>query len=155
TRLDYQLATSNTLTVRYHYVRNDEKNNGIGQLSLPSLAFNQLDTENEVQVSDTQILSPKAVNETRFEWERGNTDQNSLTQGPTIRVPGVFTSGGNPLGISSSLSNHYEVQNYTSINLSKHFLRLGGRLRVTALDNSANRNFNGSYTFDTLQQYQS
>jgi hypothetical protein len=152
-RLDYQLAPSNTLMVRYQYVNNHEKNDGIGQLTLPSEAYNQTLDEHEVQVSDTQVLSAKAINETRFEWERATTDQNSLTQAPTIRVLGAFTGGGNPLGISNSVSDHYELQNYTSINLNTHFLRLGGRLRTTTLNTTSTRNFNGTYTFTSLADF--
>jgi Carboxypeptidase regulatory-like domain len=150
TRVDYQVTPSNTLMVRYQYVNNNEKNDGIGQLTLPSLAYNQTSYESEIQVSDTQVLSAKAINETRFEWERGGTNQNSLTQGPTIRVLGAFTGGGNPLGISDSVSDHYEVQNYTSINLNTHFIRLGGRLRTTALTSTSTKNFNGIYTFTSI-----
>ena len=147
TRVDYQLAASNTLMVRYQYTHNHEKNNGISQLSLPSQAYNQTGDENQIQISDTQILSPHAINETRFEWERGNTDQNSLVLAPTISVLGQFTEGGNPLGISSVITNHYEVQNYTSINKGNHFLRLGGRLRATANSSTSTQNFNGTFTF--------
>ncbi len=152
-RLDYQLSTNNTLMVRYQYTQNTEKNNGIAQLTLPSLAFNQTGNENSIQISDTQVLSPHAVNETRFEWERGVTDQNSLSTLPTISVLGAFTSGGNPLGINNSISNHYELQNYTSINKGTHFMRFGGRLRATALSSSSNQNFNGTYTFDSLAAF--
>src|SRR4029077_5645507 len=116
TRFDYQVSASNTLMVRYQFVQNHEENSGISQLALPSQGFNQTGSENEIQVSDTQILSPRAINETRFEWERGSTDQNSLVLAPTINVLGQFTAGGNPLGISSVITNHYELQNYTSIN---------------------------------------
>ncbi|HZD96000.1 MAG TPA: carboxypeptidase regulatory-like domain-containing protein, partial [Candidatus Sulfotelmatobacter sp.] len=73
-RFDYQVAASNTLMVRYQFTHNREENNGVAQLALPSQAFNQTGTENEIQISDTQILSPHAINETRFEWERGDTD---------------------------------------------------------------------------------
>ena len=146
-RLDYQLAASNTLMVRYQFTHNHEENNGIGQLALPSQGFNQTGNENQIQVSDTQILSPHAINETRFEWERGNTDQNALVLGPTINVLGQFTEGGNPLGLSSVISNHYELQNYTSINKGNHFLRLGGRLRATANSSTSTQNFNGTFTF--------
>lgn len=149
-RIDYQLFPSNTLMVRYHYTHNNEQNDGLGQQTLPSLAYNQTSDEHGIQVSDTQVLSAKAINETRFEWERGSTDQNSLVLAPTIRVLGAFTEGGNPLGISNSLSTHYEVQNYTSINLKTHFLRLGGRLRITDLATTTDKNFNGVYTFTSL-----
>jgi Carboxypeptidase regulatory-like domain len=146
-RLDYQLAASNTLMVRYQFMREHQENNGVGQLALPSQAFNQHGTENEIQISDTQILSPRAINETRFEWERGATDQNALTPGPTINVLGQFIEGGNPLGLSSVITNHYELQNYTSINKGNHFLRLGGRLRATANSTTSTQNFNGTFTF--------
>ncbi|HEY1940470.1 MAG TPA: carboxypeptidase regulatory-like domain-containing protein [Candidatus Angelobacter sp.] len=155
TRLDYQVSASNTLMVRYQYTQNHEQNDGIGQLSLPSQGYNQNGNENEIQVSDTQILSPRAINETRFEWERGSTDQNSLFFTPTINVLGQFTDGGNPLGISSVITNHYEVQNYTSINKGNHFMRLGGRLRVTGNSSTSTQNFNGTFTFDSLAAFHS
>jgi len=154
-RFDYQVSASNTLMVRYQYTHNHEENNGISQLSLPSQGYNQNGNENEIQVSDTQILSPHAINETRFEWERGDTDQNSLFLTPTVNVLGQFVSGGNPLGISSVITNHYEVQNYTSINKGNHFLRLGGRLRATANSSTSTQNFNGTYTFDSLAAFHS
>jgi hypothetical protein len=147
TRLDYQASTNNTLMVRYQYTQNNEQNDGVQQLALPSLAYNQTSDEHSIQVSDTQVLSPRAVNETRFEWERGTTIQNSLSSARTISVLGSFTEGGNPLGMTNSKSDHYELQNYTSYNRGNHFMRFGGRLRATAMSNLSTQNFNGSYTF--------
>ena len=146
-RFDYQVSASNTLMARYQFTHNHEENDGISQLALPSQGYDQTGDENTIQISDTQILSPRAVNETRFEWERGATDQNSLFSTPTINVLGQFTQGGNPIGISSVITNHYELQNYTSINKGNHFLRLGGRLRVTGNSSASTQNFNGTFTF--------
>jgi hypothetical protein len=146
-RIDYQLASSNTLMVRYQYTHNNEQNDGVSQLALPSQAYNQTLNAHEIQVADTQVLSAKAINETRFEWEHTTNGQNSLFTGPTINVIGAFVEGGNPLGIAASTSDHYELQNYTSINLNTHFLRFGGRLRATALSNSSTQNFNGTFIF--------
>ena len=154
-RLDYQLSGSNTLTARYQFTDNNEENNGVSQLSLPSLAFNQSSIEHTIQLSDTQVLSARAVNETRFEWQRDNAEQNSLNSAPEINVLGTFADGGNPLGNSSVITNHYELQNYTSLSLNTHFLRLGGRLRATAETNTSTQNFNGTFTFPTLQAFQS
>ncbi|HET8887292.1 MAG TPA: carboxypeptidase regulatory-like domain-containing protein [Candidatus Angelobacter sp.] len=154
-RFDYQVSASNTLMVRYQFTHNHEENDGISQLSLPAQGYNQTGNENEIQISDTQILSPHAINETRFEWERGNTDQNSLFLTPEINVLGQFIDGGNALGISSVITNHYELQNYTSINKGNHFFRLGGRLRATANSSTSTQNFNGTYTFDSLAAFQS
>ncbi len=146
-RFDYQLTASNTLMVRYQFTQDHQQNNGVGQLALPSQAFNQTGSENEIQISDTQVLSPHAVNETRFEWERGSTDQNSLSLAPAINVLGQFSEGGNPLGLSSVITNHYELQNYTSINKGNHFMRIGGRLRATANSSTSTQNFNGTFIF--------
>src|SRR5471030_953078 len=74
---------------------------------------------------------------------------------PTINVLGELSEGGNPLGISSIITNHYEVQNYTSINKGNHFLRLGGRLRATANSSNSTQNFNGTFTFDSLAAFHS
>lgn len=147
TRIDYQVAPSNTLTARYHFSHDTQENNGVGQQALPSLAFNQSSTENGIQLSDTQILSPRAVNETRFEWERSSTGQNALNSAPSINVIGFFSSGGNPVGISNVDTTHYELQNYTSLNRGNHFMRFGGRLRASTEQSNATSNFNGTFTF--------
>jgi len=155
-RIDYQLTANNTLTARYQFTHDDQKNNGIGgsfQPALPSQAFNETNTEHTIQISDTQILSPRVVNETRFEWQRESTNQNSLTLTPAISVLGDFSEGGNPLGISDVNTTHYELQNYTSVNLGTHFFRFGGRLRATNEDNSSTQNFNGTFTFASLANF--
>ncbi len=153
TRFDYQLTPTNTLMVRYQFTHNHEENDGIAGLTLPSQAYNQTSNEHQIQISDTQVLSPKAINETRFEWERNNTSQNSLSSIPAINVLGAFSEGGNPLGISDITTNHYELQNYTSLNFGNHFMRLGGRLRATAESAISTQNFNGTYTFDSLPAF--
>jgi hypothetical protein len=146
-RIDYQLAASNTLTARYQYSQNHEENNGVSQLALPSLGYNQNVTEHTFQLSDTQVLSPHAINETRFEYERTSTGLNSLSALPEQNVLGFFTDGGNPIGVSSVVDNHYELQNYTSLNTGNNFLRFGGRLRATAESSLSTQGFNGTYTF--------
>ena len=69
-RLDLQLSKNNTLTIRYQYVRNTQDNAGIGEFALPSTGFNSHSTEQTVQISDTQVISPTMVNETRFQYIR-------------------------------------------------------------------------------------
>src|ERR1700733_10979992 len=60
-RLDFQLTPSNTLTVRYQYYRDSETNDGVGQFSLPSQAFNTTSVEQTVQISDTQVVNTTIV----------------------------------------------------------------------------------------------
>jgi hypothetical protein len=150
-RLDYQIGKNNTLTVRYQYERENETNNGIGQFNLASQAFNQLNTENNIQVSDTQIISAKTINETRFRFNRETSDRTPQSTAPTISVQGAFTSGGNGNGLSSDTLDRYEFQNYTSMALGKHFLKFGLRVRDNRDVNSAMSNFNGNFNFGLRQ----
>jgi hypothetical protein len=150
-RLDYQLAKNNTLTVRYQYERENETNNGIGQFNLASLGFNQLNTEHQIQASDTQIVNAKTINETRFRFVRETSDQTPQNTDPTISVQGAFVGGGYPSGRLSDVLDRYELQNFTSMNIGKHFLKFGARLRVNRDANEQQQNFNGTFTFGSRQ----
>jgi hypothetical protein len=153
-RLDYQLTPSNTLTVRYQYYRENEQNDGIGQSSLPSQAYNSLDTEHTVQISDTQTLGEHVINETRFQYVRSNSAQTVLDTTPSINVSGAFTGGGNSLGNLLETTGGYEIQNYTSIAKGKHFIKFGVRARIDRDSTDKTLGFNGSFTFDSLTAYQ-
>src|SRR5271167_2376450 len=153
-RFDFQLTASNTLTVRYQYVRNNQDNAGIGQFSLPSVGYNSNSTENTVQISDTQVISPTIVNETRFQYIRQSSNQFPMSIEPTLVVQGAFTDGGSPSGTVISNQDHYELQNYTSIAHGHHFIKFGGRLRDTQYSSNQNSGFNGAYNFSSLNAYQ-
>jgi Carboxypeptidase regulatory-like domain/TonB dependent receptor len=153
-RFDFQLTPSNTLTVRYQYVHNTQDNGGVGQFSLPSVGYNSHSTENTVQISDTQIISPTIVNETRFQYIRQSSNQLPLSTSPTLVVQGAFTGGGSPSGTVISNQDHYELQNYTSIAHGHHFIKFGGRLRDTQYSSKQNSGFNGTYNFSSLNAYQ-
>ncbi len=154
-RVDYQLNTNNTLMMRYQFTRNTEDNQGIGQFAIyPSQAYNLRDTEQTLQMSDTQVISPNVINETRFQFIRDNNNQSPLiTPTLTTAVLGAFTNGGNNVGAVLDYENHYELQNYTSIAHGKHFVKFGGRLRATTDNNHSQTDFNGMYTFSSLDAY--
>lgn len=153
-RMDYQLTKTNTLSVRYQYFRNNEMNDGIGAFSLPSQAYNSLSTEQTLQVSDTQAFGTNIINETRFQYLRDESSQISQSSAPSVTVGGAFTGGGNVLGNVIDNTNHYEFQNYTSIQLKKNLLKFGGRLRGLTDVNSATSGFNGSFFFPSIQAFQ-
>jgi Carboxypeptidase regulatory-like domain len=149
-RLDYQLGTNNTLTARYQFYRESETNDGVGQFSLPSQGYNVTNTEETLQISDSQIFGAKIVNETRFQYIRDRNNQNAQSPLPTIGVPGAFTTGGNSQGTIIDNQDHYELQNYTSMVLGAHFLKFGGRVRDIRDSGNSTSNFNGTYTFTSL-----
>jgi hypothetical protein len=149
-RLDYQLGTNNTLTARYQFYRESETNDGVGQFSLPTQGYNVENTEQTLQLSDSQIFGAKVVNETRFQYIRERNNQNAQNPLPTIGVPGAFTSGGNSQGTIINNQDSYELQNYTSMALGVHFIKFGGRARDNRDSSNSTSNFNGTYTFTSL-----
>ena len=153
-RLDLAVTDTNTLTVRYQYEQNDQINGGLGGFNLPSTGYNVASNESELQMSDTQIVSPRVINETRFEFSRDRTTQTAQSHAPSVDVQSAFLSGGSSAGTSSDHQEHIEVQNYTSVQLKKNFLRLGGRLRTTREADNTTALTNGSFNYASLANYE-
>src|SRR5271167_529630 len=153
-RFDFQLTPSNTLTVRYQYEHSTQNNTGVGQFSLPTVGANSHSSEQVVQISDTQVISPTIVNETRFQFIRDTSNQIPLSTAPTLFVQGAFTGGGSSAGTVVSNQDHYELQNYTSIAHGHHLIKFGGRLRDTLYGSNQDSGFNGAYNFSSLNAYQ-
>src|SRR5246127_955423 len=152
-RIDYQVNKNNTLSARYQFFRDTNDNSGVGGLVLPSQGYNEQTTEHTFQLSDTQVIGTKMINETRFQYLRDDLTQVPLNTDTSLMVAGAFDSGGSNVGSINSATNHYELQNYTSISVGKHFLKFGGRLRSVHADSSQAVNFSGTYVFPSIQAY--
>src|SRR5271168_228474 len=149
-RIDLALGEKNTLVTRFQYEQNDQNNVGVGGLVLPDAGYTSSTSETTIQVVDTQIVSQRIINETRFEYQHESASQTALNTTPTIVVQGNFTGGGSNSGNSSSPQNHFEGQNYTSIQLAKNFIRFGGRLRSTGELNTTTAGTNGEFNYNCL-----
>lgn len=152
-RFDFQLTPNNTLTVRYSYNRQKETNSGVSQFALESQAYDVINHENTLQISDTQILSANVINETRFQYMRDRDDQAAQNADPTITVQGAFTGGGSNSGVVRDNQDRYELQNYTTAIKGTHSLNFGGRFRLTRDSNYSTSGFNGNYIYSSLNAY--
>ena len=152
-RVDFSLGKNNTATVRVHYEHNRQRNAGIGGNDIFSTGTNSTDAETTVQISDTQTLSSRLINETRFEYQRPTSVTSPLSQTAAISVQGAFNGGGSSAGLIRSNQTHYELQNYTSAAFQKHFLRFGGKLRVDTIHSTVTSNPNGTFTYSSVQDY--
>jgi hypothetical protein len=150
-RFDYQLSTNNTLVARFEYGWNSRDNQGVGLHSLPApyaqTAYNSTGNNQNLMLTETWIVNPKIVNETRFQYTRNYTSQigNLL---PQINVSGAFTAGGANMGTNLDTRQHFELQNNTSVLHGTHTFRYGVRARRESDRNVSPNGFGGQFFFD-------
>ena len=153
-RLDTQFGDKDTSTIRYQYWNDSEKNQGIGTFSMPTLAYGTVDHYNSIQASDAHVLSEKAVTEVRFRYYHSTYSQTPASRLPTISVSGAFTGGGSSTGVVNDTTNSFELQDYTSVSLSRNFVKFGVRFRQTNDADSVEPNFHGTFSFPSILAYQ-
>ncbi len=152
-RFDLKLDENNTLVFRYGFERETRDGAGLGGFNLLSRAYSSEDTEHSYRVTETAILSPRIINETRFQYIRQRNSESGDVDTPTIRVLDAFTSGGANIGDAFSNNDRFDFFNFTSFLLDKHSLKVGGRLRHTKTVDASPNNFAGTFTFTSLDQY--
>jgi hypothetical protein len=159
-RLDYAINQSNTLIVRYNYNRFRADNQGVVGFNLPERGFNALSVNQNLQVTETAILNPTTINETRFQFTHGRNEQTGNNSIPALDVSGAFGSGGSQVGESSSVRKTWELNNFTAKQRGTHAIKFGGRIRHITIDDTNEGNFGGSWTFaggfglTSIQRYQ-
>lgn len=146
-RLDYAFNSKATLVGRYQLTRLDTPKEGIGSYALESQAYGQLNQEHTVQMTETQIVSPRLISETRFQWMRTAISRTGDNSTPAINVVGAFQNGGAQIGFSGSRRNRWEISNTSTFTQGVHTWKWGGRLRLSYLDDTSVNNFGGTYTF--------
>jgi len=146
-RADYQLSKNHTLMFRYAFTRNDVQDEGIGDFNLPSRGYFTLHQSNTVQATDTAVIGPTTINETRFQYFQAVNNQISNSSDPALLVLGSFNGGGAQSGRSLESESHYELQNYTSMIKGAHTLKFGVRMRGETIGDTSPQNFGGTFTF--------
>src|SRR5436190_8050059 len=159
-RLDYAINTNNTLVGRYNYFRSRTDNQGVGGFNLPERGFDLVSTNHNVQLTETAILNATTINEVRFQYSNGRTEQIGNNTVPSLNVSGSFNSGGSQVGHSISERKSWELNNFTARQMGQHAIKFGGRVRHVDIDDTSPTNYGGSWTFTggfgltSIQRYQ-
>jgi Carboxypeptidase regulatory-like domain len=146
-RVDYQINGNNTIVVRYGFEQQKQSDAGLGQFTLPSQAYNTENTEQNVRITETAVLSAKIINETRFQFINTNSVETGNNSLPSINVLQAFSGGGSQVGRTYDRQESYELQNYTSTAKGTHSLKAGIRIRSAVEDSFSPQNFGGSFQF--------
>src|SRR6201991_1026758 len=146
-RFDYAINTNNTLVVRYNYNRFAVENQGVGGFNLPERGFDTVSTNQNIQLTETAVLNPTTINETRFQFTHGVNEQIGNSAIPALNVSGSFNSGGSQVGDAVNTRNSWELNNFTAKQMGQHAIKFGGRIRHVSVDDTNPNNFGGSWTF--------
>ena len=146
-RVDYALNSSNTLVARYSYNHGNLQNLGVGGFALPERGFTNRFTSHNLQLTETAVLNPTTINETRFQFTRSRTENLGNTSKPGLFVSGSFSGGDSGVGHFINTDQRWELNNFTAIQKGQHAYKIGGRLRGVHIDNSNPSNFGGQYVF--------
>ena len=146
-RLDYAINGSNTLVARYNYNRNRVDDAGVSGFNLPERGYDTIFTGHNIQLTETAILNPTTINETRFQYSHNTNEQIGNNSVPALNVSGAFGSGGSQVGHSINTRNFWELNNFTAKQQGAHAIKFGGRVRHVSIDDTNENNFGGSWSF--------
>src|SRR5579871_89604 len=152
-RLDHQLNSSNTLVGRYEWEDTTQNNTGLNTFSLPSRSVNTENRDQVLQLTETAVLSPNAIHELRFQFRRGASRTVPASSDPAMQVMDAFNAGGADSGLSRFKQNRSELSDVLSLARKQHMIKLGGRIRGITQSDWSERNYNGLFTFTSLDAY--
>jgi hypothetical protein len=154
--VDWQLNSTNRLTLRYNGHRNDSPYNSsiIGGLYLVDRTYQFVDRSHAGAAQLVSVISPNAVNELRFQVPTRSQSQDRFSatgSGPAISIPGVANFG-NSLDVGFRYEEKTpEVNENFSYNRGQHGLKFGGDVR--AIRDTQVQATAALYTFPSVAAY--
>lgn len=149
-RVDHAINQNNTLVGRYSFSKRSSENQGLGGVSLPTVASESDGREHELRLTFTSILNSRTVNETRFEYSDNLNERIGDNSIPTINVSSAFVGGGSQVGNSFTKNKVWEIVNNTTTSFgrnSQHAIKFGARIRRVNIDDRSESGFGGTFSF--------
>ncbi|MGH9845747.1 MAG: carboxypeptidase regulatory-like domain-containing protein, partial [Blastocatellia bacterium] len=126
---------------------------GGSNYTLPERGSNSASTNHTFQLGETFIVNANLINEARLRFQIENNTSRAVTPNQAaINVLDAFNGGGATVA-NDSHGNNLEFQNYLTWTRRKHTVKGGVQLQYETNRNNNAGNFNGTYTFSSLEQY--
>ena len=147
-RLDLQVGEKHTFVFRYDFEDESAEGQGVGSYSLPSAAASQSSRDQDLTATDTFIVNPNLVIETRLRLSREiSTRQADGGSGlPALVVLDAFVDNSST-GLVQSTDKRVELQENFNVVHGNHTVRSGFRFRAFKLSALSTSNYSGTYTF--------
>ena len=146
-RFDYAINNFNTLVARYTYSHSNLENNGVGGFSLPQRAYDSRFRSHNIQLTETAIINPSVINETKFQFTHSRNENLGDSSHPAFLVSGAFIGGSSQVGHAINAERRWDASNFTAWQKGAHAFKFGGRIRGVHVDNTDPANFGGQFSF--------
>jgi hypothetical protein len=151
-RIGSMLSKRNSLNIGYNYHQSERVSNG-GGFELPERGSTSDNTNHTFTISETFVVNSRLIHEARLRWQHEDSSSTAKTSGVAINVLDAFNGGGAPCCPNNSKQDQLDFQDYLTFIYKKHTLRGGLQLQYENHRDLSANNFNGSYTFSSLDQY--
>jgi TonB dependent receptor len=151
-RVGATLSKRNVLNFGYNYHQSDRTSSG-GGFTLPERGSSNDNTNHTLTLAETFVVNSRLIHETRLRYQHEVSASTANTQGIAINVLDSFSGGGAPCCPSSSRQDQLDFQDYLTYTYKKHTVRGGFQLQYWNNRDLSASNFNGTYTFSSLDQY--
>ncbi len=179
-RADYLINNKNTLNMSYNYRTSESANTefasrfgggfggggfggggfgggggggGGGSNLLPERGSDRENSSHNLRLSENWIINARMLHESRLQYQRERSNQLARTDDVAINVLDSFQGGGSTCCPNRSNSDSIEFQDYLTVTLKKHTIKGGIQFEYERISDLSGSNFNGTYTFSSLDQY--
>lgn len=151
-RLEHLLGGGNTLRAEFTRRDSARSNLGVGDFDLAERAYESTSVTDTLRARNTKVFGKKLFSEMRFEFNRSESTQSSVSTSPTIRVLDAFTAGG--AGVSGVRSGRqFTLAQNFDLPIKKHALRFGLETTGGWWDSNQQSNANGAFIFSSLDDF--
>lgn len=151
-RLGATLTQKNTFNIGYNFHESEGVNNG-GGFTLRERGSSNTNRNHTVTLAETYLINARLIHESRARLQFEESTSRANTSGVAINVLDAFSGGGAPCCPNDSKQFQLNFQDYLTSTLKKHTVRGGFQLEYERDRNYNANNFNGTFTFSSLDQY--
>ena len=151
-RTDILLTKKHTIGVQFRHSENERLSLGNSGFLLPERATANSFNENTFRFSLTTIASEHAVNEIRVQASRRPSQSRGFSSDIAINVLDAFSSGGSQ-SFSDNINQNLDLAEVLTYTHKTHTFKTGFNAEANRYENLNRSNFNGTFTFSSLDQY--
>jgi hypothetical protein len=152
-RVEHALTKNQMLRLEFSRNSSEQSNLGVGSYDLSDRAYDRESLENEFRFSTSGPIGRKMRNEIRFEFDWNDSSSSSFSDAVTTIVQGAQSFGGAQVS-GGRRSKTIEFADNLDFTLGKnHSLRAGLLVEGGWYRSDERRNWNGTYTFSSLEAY--